>query len=168
MNALPKKTSTRKKRGGRPRVERIYHVIEFVDWDWDYMFGIEPPGRFSDGDPYMDYRHLHIRGKLLRPTAISIKASIAEVTCFPDDRLSDLEGRRKHQPKMVGVISHRGKDYQVNLHLPDDALALVLQMMIANRYRYVVIEAEKSFRGEALVRHFRFAGSLDEDDLPKA
>jgi hypothetical protein len=38
-------------------------------------------------------------------------------------------------------------------------------MMIASRYRHVVIEAEKSYRGEALVRHFRFTGSLDEDDL---
>jgi hypothetical protein len=38
-------------------------------------------------------------------------------------------------------------------------------MMIAGRYRYIVIEAQKSHRGEALVRHFRFSGSLDEDDL---
>jgi hypothetical protein len=61
-----------------------------------------------------------------------------------------------------------GKDYQANLRLPADALGLVLQMMIAGRYRYVVIEAEKSFRGQAPVRHFRFTGSVDEDDLAEA
>jgi hypothetical protein len=38
-------------------------------------------------------------------------------------------------------------------------------MMIAGKYRYVVIEAEKSFRGEALVRYFRFAGTISDEDL---
>jgi hypothetical protein len=95
----------KKKRKGRPRDERVQHVIEFVDWEWDYMFGIEIPGRFSDG-PYMDYRHLNIKGKLLRPTSIARKAPTADVTCSPDHRLSESESRRKHEPKMVGVISH--------------------------------------------------------------
>ncbi|CAN7570665.1 hypothetical protein LJR220_005209 [Bradyrhizobium sp. LjRoot220] len=156
----PKKKSPASRRG-RPRDERVQHVIEIVDWEWDYMFGIDT-GRFNNG-PYMDYRHLNIEGTILRPT--SIKASAGEVTLFPDHRLSDIEGRRKHEPKAVGAISHRGKDYQANLHLPADAFGLVLQMMIAGRYRYVLIEAHKSFRGEALIRHFRFSGTIDEDDL---
>jgi hypothetical protein len=37
-----------------------------------------------------------------------------------------------------------------------DAFRLVLQMKTAGRYRYVDMEAEKSFRGEAVVRRFRF------------
>jgi hypothetical protein len=58
----------KKKRRGRPRNECVQHVIEFHHWDFDYMFGIDT-GRFSDG-PYMDYRHLNIKGKILRPTSI--------------------------------------------------------------------------------------------------
>jgi hypothetical protein len=38
-------------------------------------------------------------------------------------------------------------------------------MMIAGKYRYVLMEAEKSYRGEALVRHFRFAGTISDEDL---
>jgi hypothetical protein len=37
--------------------------------------------------------------------------------------------------------------------------------MIAGRYKYVLFEAEKSYRGEASIRHYRFAATLGEDDL---
>jgi hypothetical protein len=162
---IKKKTRSKKRRRGRPRDERVDHVIEFVDWEWNYMFGIDTTKGLLAG-PYIDFRHLNIKGKILRPT--SIKAPIADVTCFPDYRLSESDSRQKHEPKAVGYISHRGKDYRASLHLPADAFGLVLQMMIAGKYRYLSIEAEKSFRGEAMVRHFRFTGSLDEDDLAEA
>jgi hypothetical protein len=125
------------------------------------MFGLDETS-FREG-PYFDCRHLQITGKLLRPT--SINAAAACVTGFPDYRLSGSEQRSKHQPKNVGAISHRGKDYSANLHIPGDVLGPILQMMIAGKYRYVVIEAEKSFRGEALVRYFRFAGTISDEDL---
>jgi hypothetical protein len=126
------------------------------------MFGVAINTAWSDG-PYDDFRHLEISGKLLRPT--SINAGTVEITGFPDHRLSESDERSRRTPKAVGVISHRAGEYSAHLHLPADAFGLVLQMMIAGRYRYVVIEAEKSFRGEALVRHFRFAGSISAEDL---
>jgi hypothetical protein len=70
-----------------------------------------------------------------------------------------------HQPKAVGAISHRGKSYSAHLHMPADALGPMLQMMIAGRYRYVLIEAHKSYRGEALVRHFGFAEAISDEDF---
>jgi hypothetical protein len=155
-------TPARKKRKiGRPRIERVQHVIEIQDWRWDYMFGIDQTS-FREG-PYFDIRHLNIEGKLLRPT--SINAAKAEVTVFPDCRLSESESRSTHQPKAVGVISNRGKNYSANLHIPADVLVPVLQMMIAGKHRYVSMEAEKSYRGEALVRHFWFAETISDDDL---
>jgi hypothetical protein len=152
------------KRKGRPRVERVQHIIEFIDWEWDYMFGVvNDPGRFNDG-PYTDYRHLEIKAKILHPT--SIKASIAEVTCHPDYRLSESEDRRRREPsKAVGYVDHWGKDCRYSLRLPADAFGLVLQMMIAGKYRFLLIEADKSFRGGASIYHFTFSASLDEDDL---
>jgi hypothetical protein len=64
--------------------------------------------------------------------------------------------------KDVGVISHRGKDYSVNLMMPPDALALVIQMMLADKYRYVSIEAQPSYRGEALVHNYGFSGVISD------
>jgi hypothetical protein len=125
------------------------------------MFGIDDTS-FREG-PYFDFRHLNIKGKLLRPT--SINAATAEVTCFPDYRLSESGRRSTHQEKAVGMISHRGNNYSATLHMPADVLGPILQMMIAGKYRYVLMEAEKSYRGEALVRHFRFAGAISDEDL---
>jgi hypothetical protein len=157
-----KATSRRKKaRVGRPRVERVQHVIEIQEWHWDYMFGLGIKTPWSN-EPYDDFRHLVISGKLLRPT--SINAGTVKVTGFPDYRLSESEERSRRTPKAVGAISHRAGEYSAHLHLPADAFGLVLQMMIAGRYRYVVIEAERSFRGEALVRNFYFTASISDDD----
>jgi hypothetical protein len=155
------KSSPPKKRRklGRPRVERIDHVIEITNWHWDYMFGIDDT-KYRTG-PFNDFRHLVINGNLIRPS--SIKASAVEVTCFPNVQLSERKSSDP-PPKGVGWISHRGKDYNANLHMPMDVLGLVLQMMVAGRYRYVLIEAEKSFRGEAAIRHYRFSGTLTDDD----
>jgi hypothetical protein len=162
MPPQDKPRKKKKRKIGRPRDERVQHVIEIQDWHWDYMFGLGIKTPWSD-EPYSDSRHLEISGKLLRPT--SINARTVKVTGFPDHGLSESSDRSRHTPKAVGAISHRAGEYSANLHLPADAFGLVLQMMLAGKYRYVLIEAEKSFRGEALVTHFRFSGSLDEDDL---
>lgn len=86
------------------------------------------------------------------------------MTCFPNIQLSERKSSDQ-PPKGVGWISHRGKDYNANLHMPTDVLSPVLQMMVAGRYRYVLMEAEKSFRGEATIRSYRFSGTLSDDDL---
>jgi hypothetical protein len=140
------KPRKKKRRIGRPRDERVQHVIEIQDWHWDYMFGLGIKSTWSH-EPYSDFRHLNISGKLLRPA--SINAGTVKVTGFPDYRLSESDERSRHTPKAVGAISHRAGEYSANLHLPADAFGLVLQMMLAGKYRYVVIEAEKSYRGEA-------------------
>jgi hypothetical protein len=46
----------KKSKIGRPRIERVQHVIEIQDWRWDYMFGIDDTS-FREG-PYFDFRHL--------------------------------------------------------------------------------------------------------------
>ncbi len=51
----------------------------------------------------------------------------------------------------VGFLSHRGKDYSANLHMPADVLPLILQMLTTGKYRFVAFEAAKSFRGEAAI-----------------
>jgi hypothetical protein len=57
----PRPPCKKQRKIGRPRVERVDHVIEIEDWDWDYMFGIDNT-KFRSG-PYMDFRHLVISGK---------------------------------------------------------------------------------------------------------
>jgi hypothetical protein len=51
-------------------------------------------------------------------------------------------------------------------HADSHALPGVLAMMIAGRFRFVVIEADRPMRGEGRVRIYRLAATHDEDDLP--
>ncbi|MGM4885288.1 hypothetical protein AB8A20_07920 [Tardiphaga sp. 604_B6_N1_1] len=157
----PKMTSKAKRKRGRPRDERVQHVIEITDWTWDLSFGVSH-AKFSTG-PYDDFRHLNITGKIVRPSALA--TAVVELTAFPDTRLNESERSSISQPKAVGWITHRGKQYSANLHIPADALGSVLQMLIAGRYQYVLMDASKSFRGEADIRHFRFSKTVTEDDL---
>jgi hypothetical protein len=143
----------------RPRVEMVSHVVEIADWNWNYMFSIDRTSFRTE--PYFDCRHLNINGRVLKPD--NLRATNATLTCFPMHRLLESE-RSKDQPKCVGVISHRGKDYSANLHMPLDALTPVLQMLMGGRYRYVSMEANKSFRGEALIINYCFAETIDESD----
>jgi hypothetical protein len=159
--AAPDTPKGKKKRKRGPRDERVQHVIEIEDWRWDYMFGLGIKTPWSNG-PYDDFRHLEISGKLLRPT--SINAGTVKITGFPNYRLSESDERSRHTPKSLGAISHRAGEYSASIHMPADAFGLVLQMMIAGKYRFVVIETEKSFRGEALVQNFYFTASISDDD----
>ena len=138
-----------------PPRERVQHVIRIEVWNWDFMFGIDDT-KFREG-PYYDYRHLHLRGAILRPT--DIKAREAEVTCFAD---TQLPGKSNEPIRPVGFLSHSGKDYSANLHMPYDVLPLILLMLTASKYRFVAFEAAKSFRGEAPIFNFRFSESEDE------
>jgi hypothetical protein len=124
------------------------------------MFGVDETC-FRTG-PFYDFRFLTLKGKLVRP--LSISATEVEVNCSPHTDLSDRK-LSDPPPKGVGWISHRGKGYRASLHVPSDAFSLILQMMIAERYQYVFMEAEKSFRGEALIRSFRFSKTVEDDEL---
>ena len=50
--------------------------------------------------------------------------------------------------------------------MPADALSDVLAMMIAGRFRFAVLEADRPHYGQGYVRHYRLASFHDKDDLP--
>jgi hypothetical protein len=101
----PKKTKARRERRRGPRDETVHYIFEIEEWDWGFMFGVNPM-RDRDG-PYSDYRHLHLRGNLLRPT--KVKANEVEFTFLPHHDLNEGE-RDRHEPKAVGSLQlHRGR-----------------------------------------------------------
>ena len=84
------------------RDEPVYYVVEVSDWAWSLMFGVSPR-RDIDRGPYSDYRHLHLYGKLLRPT--KLKAEKVEVTFLPDRQLNEGQ-REKREPRGVGSFRY--------------------------------------------------------------
>jgi hypothetical protein len=81
----PKGKRPRKKRRVRKaHAETISYIIEIKDWDWEFSFGIN--AMKDRADPYLDFRHLELRGTLLRPS--EIKTDKVELTFLPDRRLN--------------------------------------------------------------------------------
>jgi len=125
------------------------------------MFGANPSKK--DIDPYSDYRHLQIRGTLLRPS--KVKADEIELTFLPSHELNE-HNRKHHKPNIVGSLQLYRKRLTGLISMPSDALPLVLQMLIAAQFRYVVLSGEKFRHQHAAIRTYRFERAVDEDDLP--
>jgi hypothetical protein len=114
-------------------------------------------------DPYHEHRHLQVKGRLLRPTGL--KTDRVEVSLFPSINLE--EARRKDlKPIAVGAIEAYPERLDANLGIPSDALAPILQMLIAGRFKFVVMRGAKFRYRSARLHSFSLGASLGEDDLP--
>ena len=139
----------------------VYYVVEIDNWDWGYNFGLDE-SRYRD-EPYREFRHLRLTGKLLRPR--NVKADAVEVTLMPDAKLKE-ESRKRDEPRSVGaLISSRGQ-LQVLLPFPSDALEPVLQTLIANKLRYVTINGSPLHYRQGLVKSFSLDSNYDPAELP--
>ncbi|MBX6741134.1 MAG: hypothetical protein IRY87_03685 [Acetobacteraceae bacterium] len=163
-----KRPPAKRKAGRRPRARPTveYYVIQIERWDWSFSFGINP-NRKHFLEPYSDYRHLTVEGRLLRPKAA--KAETAALTFLPRLDL-DLAAVAKLstsvEPKGVGSAHARAGAFQALLPMPHDVLAALLTALAAGRLQYVTLEGDPLFRGEATIRRFSFQADHDPEDLP--
>lgn len=147
-----------------PRVVPVQHVLKVESWRFNYMFGTGKT-RFCP-ELYSDFRHLLIRVSIVQPKGI--KAKQGEVTCLGYDYLmAGYKERAKESDRTrpVGHVSYRGADYSATLLLPSDALPLILQMLIAGRYRFIEFDAEKGSRDAAIDRYSFRDHMENEPDL---
>ena len=155
------KKAPRGRRRTHPRNERVDYVLEIKDWDWSFSFGLNyKPER--DG-PYYDFRHLELRGDLIRPKKIS--ASGAAFTLLPDLRLNE-DQRDRHVWKGVGSVRRSRGTVSGLLSVPADVLPLLLQMLIAHRFRYLSLSGERLHYGHATIRTYTIETTIDDEDMP--
>ena len=82
----------------------------------------------------MEHRHLKITGSLLHP--VDQKIETVELWFLPSDDL-DEEKRKEHTPKAVGSLSIYDGRLNGLLSIPRDSLTPILQMLIADRFKFV-------------------------------
>lgn len=152
-------TKTRRRRRREQDEPRTY-VVRIEDWEWSLSFGVNNMSHRTD--PYSDFRHLALRGKLLRPT--NLKAETAELTLLPDPRLN-WDQRQEDDSRCVGSLDLYDGQLRGLLSLPSDALPSVLQMLIGERLHYAVITGDKLRYRKGLVSYFSLNMSVDEDEL---
>jgi hypothetical protein len=144
----------------------VDHVLRIQRWNFDYAFGINTLK--GEHDLYSDFRHLVLQIRLVRPKGI--KATEGSVVCFPDENFAAGSPTRQANvgkssstgPRPVGHVSYRGKDYQAHLFMPPDAFPLVLMMLGAAKYRFVIFEAAAGSR-DAPISRFHFSETIEDD-----
>jgi hypothetical protein len=163
---LPKESDndlkTKSSEGAQAR--KIYYALEIEDWSWTFSFGANDPGDI-DG-PYWDYRHLHIRCKLVSPKLK--QTNRIELHLLPFHDLDESPERGKQEPTKVGTLELIKGNFTGSLFIPFDVLAAALQMMASNHWRFIVLASDSFQSGRASVRSYQLQRTLDEDDLPLA
>jgi hypothetical protein len=150
----------------RPPLMFCHYVVAIEGWEWSLSFGLGDPK--YDPEPFRDYRHLQLRGTLLRPS--QLKVSAVELTLLPDARLSRNDWPER-SPNSVGSLSlntNRERLLQGLLTLPADALAQVLTVLTAGRFKYALLNGEPLRHRQALIRHYSLETMWedDADELP--
>jgi hypothetical protein len=66
----------------------------------------------------------------------------------------------------VGSLDAYGDRLAGLMSIPADALPPILQMMMGDRFKFIVMRGDRLKRRRALFRSFRLETSMDEDDMP--
>ena len=151
-------------RSCRPPPEACRYLVAIEDWDWSLRFGVSD--RRYQAQPFGDYRHLQIRGPLLRPHLATVRA--VELTLLPETKLGS-EDWPDGWPTGAGSLSlnpHLGHLLQGLLSFPADALAPILTMMATGRFKYVLLDGAPLRHRRAPIRHYRLAMGYDEEEFP--
>jgi hypothetical protein len=156
----PARRATKKQRR-RPREELVHYIVEIDDWDWGYSFSLNTERKPID--PYHEFRHLQVRGRLLRPAGL--KTDRVEVSLLPTLDLE--EGARKNlEPIALGALNSKAEGLYGNIGIPKDALTPILQMLIGGRLKFIVMGGGPFRHRNARLHSLRLEPKLNEDDWP--
>jgi hypothetical protein len=162
MAAEPKpKAAKKKKRRRAPREEFVNYVAAIEDWEWSYSLLLNTDKHAAD--PYHEFRHLVITARPLRP--VGLKTDRLEMSLLPTVGMNPGQ-RQDREPLAVGLLEAYDDRIVGLIQIPIDVLPAILQMLIAERFKFIVMGGDKLRHRRACLHRFRLEMKLDEDDLP--
>ena len=156
------KAAKKKKRRRAPPEEFVEYVVEITDWDWGYSLSLNT-GKYRDEDPYHEFRHLQITGKLLRPAGL--KTDAVQVSLLPSSEMSE-ERRKDYKPIALGALDLYPDMIKGSIGIPADVLAPILQMLIARELKFILLTGSKLRYRSARLTGLRLEMRLTDDDAP--
>jgi hypothetical protein len=160
MATEPKPKATKKKKRRRaPAEEFVQYVVAIEGWDWSYTFLLNDDKR--PVDPYHEFRHLQITGKLLRPAAL--KTDWVEISLLPTNDMSE-EKRKGYEPIALGSLDAQLGIIRGSIGIPADALPPILTMLIAKELKFILMTGAKFRHRSARLTGLRLEMKLTEDD----
>jgi hypothetical protein len=162
MAVEPKPKAVKKKERRRPPPEEfVEYIVEITRWDWGYSLSLNTT-KYPD-DPYYEFRHLQITGRMLRSPGL--KTDAVEVTLLPSSGMSE-ERRKEYKPIALGALDVYPDMIRGSIGIPADALPPILQMLIAKEFKFVLLRGSKFRYRSARLTGLRLEMKLNEDDLP--
>lgn len=164
MVAEPKlKAGRKRKRRRAPSEDYVDYVVEIDGWDWGYSLSLNTMRR--ETGPYNEFRHLRIDGRLLRP--IGLKTDVVKVSLLPSADMSQ-EKRKDYKPLALGGLDAYPDRIDGRVGIPADALPPILQMLIAGRFKYMLLRGSKFRYRSARLHSLRLEMNLTEDEMPQS
>ncbi|TYL84715.1 hypothetical protein [Bradyrhizobium cytisi] len=159
MATEPKPKAVSKSRR-KAREEIVDYIVAIEDWDCGYSFSLNVER--LPIDPYHEFRHLQIKGRLLTPAGLKVET--AEISLLPSSDL--VEERRKDlTPVALGSLTVGPDGILGNIGIPWDALTPILQMLIAGRFKFVLMRGTRFRHRTAKLNSLRIETRLTEDDV---
>ncbi|QOZ24128.1 hypothetical protein [Bradyrhizobium sp. CCBAU 51753] len=155
---------SKKRSGSKPAIASACYIVQIDDWDWSYSFGVNED-RY-DKRPYSDYRHMVVLGKVLLPTKLKRKAEAVELTFMPDTGPSYSDQKEERRPLSVGYVDVRDGRVTGGFTMAIDALDLVMRMLLAARFKYLILDGEAMRYRKARIRHYRFETKVNLEEYP--
>jgi hypothetical protein len=116
-------------------------------------------------DPYHEFRHLLITGRLRRPTGL--KTDKVEVSLLPSVEMN--HGLRKdHEPLALGFPETHSDRILGLISIPTDVLPPILQMLISERFKVVSMSGTKFHYRRARLLGLRLEMNMTEGDTSPA
>jgi hypothetical protein len=160
MATEPKPKAARKKKIRQaPREEIVQYVVVIESWDWGYSLFLNDERRPTD--PYHEFRHLLITGRLLRPAGL--KTDRVEISLLPTHDMGE-EKRKAYEPIALGSLEALPDLIRGSIGIPADALSPILQMLIAKEFKFVLMTGSKFRHRSARLTGLRLEMKLTEDD----
>jgi hypothetical protein len=162
IEPTPKAARTKTRRR-KPPEEFVDYVVEIHGWDWGYSLSLNTMPR--ETDPYSEYRHLQITGRLLQPKGM--KSDHVEISLLPSFDMGEAQ-RKDYKPIALGSLEARSDGIDGHVGIPQDALPPILQMLIADRFKFMLLRGSKFRYRSARLHSLRLEMKLTEDDMPTA
>ena len=140
------------------------YLVKILDWTPSYSLHLETNTLLFNG-PYWDHWSLDIQGEFLAPKKVAGKQV---KVCFLASREMDEAllnpDNYKVKPKSLGGLSSRGKDSDYLGSLPYSAFGHTLNMLQAEKYKYVAFHGKVLRYGKADIKSFYFIYDYEPDD----
>jgi hypothetical protein len=163
MADQPKPKAAKKKKRRPAPPEFVEYVAAIDDWEWSYSLLLNADKH--PADPFHEFRHLMITARMLRSTGL--KTDRLELSLLPTPAMNP--GQRKDlEPLAVGSLEAYDNRIIGLISIPTDVLPAILQMLIAQLFKFIVMGGDKLRHRRARLHRFRLEMKLDEDDMSEA